>query len=57
MDKCKMNDLEMVNKYYDIWNSIIECELEILEGNEIKERIMLEQILKVAQEKLKQYNK
>lgn len=53
MDNEKNNDKAV--KYYDIWNTIIECEIELLENDKDKEKTMLEQIVKVAQEKLKDY--
>lgn len=52
MEKLKNN---MAMKYYDIWNSIIECELELLEGDKQKEKIMLEQIQQIVNIKINRY--
>jgi hypothetical protein len=45
----------MASKYYEIWDSIVDCELELIENDKIKGRILLEQLHKVVNNKLKQY--
>lgn len=54
-NKNELEEKQMAVKYNEIWNSIVDCELELLENDTIKEKIMLEQIVKVAQEKLNKY--
>ncbi|MCD3252420.1 hypothetical protein [Clostridium botulinum] len=52
-------ELEISNKdgYYDIWNSIIKSELEMLDGDIENEKKLLEQIQKVVVDQLEILNK
>ena len=43
---------DLQNKSYEIWSTMIDLELELLEGDKEKEDIMLEQMLKATQDKI-----